>query len=87
MAKYLSTIFHSIVSKPIVKPKCLHTLLKSKYSSNTKEYYNENASEIDNTEQKQQRLLKVAIIGVPNAGKSSLINSIIQRNVCTYYYY
>lgn len=85
MAKYMSTVFHTIVSKPIVIPKCMHTLLKFKYSSKAEECYNNdvNLREIDNVDEKQQRLLKVAIIGVPNSGKSSLINSIVQRNVRT----
>lgn len=33
---------------------------------------------------REQRLLKVAIVGVPNAGKSSLINSVVQRNVSVF---
>ncbi|XP_050419939.1 GTPase Era, mitochondrial [Adelges cooleyi] len=49
-----------------------------RFIHNTKE-----GSVIGNNEQtvEQQRLLKVAIIGVPNAGKSTLINMIMQRNV------
>ncbi|VVC43480.1 Hypothetical protein CINCED_3A022094 [Cinara cedri] len=86
MAKYLSTVFNSIISKPIVTPKCMHMLLKSKYSSNVEDCYNndDDHQERDDSEQKQQRLLKIAIIGVPNAGKSSLINSIVQRNICPF---
>lgn len=81
----MSTVLHTIVANRIVVPKCTHALLKFKYSSKTDECYDndDNRREIDNVDQKQQRLLKVAIIGVPNSGKSSLINSIVQRNVRT----
>lgn len=87
MAKYLSTVFHSIVSKPITVPKSVHTFLTSKYCSNLNEshYNNDNHHEKDG--QIGQRLLKVAIIGAPNAGKSSTINSIIQRNASKMSYY
>lgn len=83
MAKYLSTVFHSIVLKPISVPKGVHTFFISKYSSNPNEYHNNDDDPHEKSTIKEggQRLLKVAIIGAPNAGKSSLINSIIQRNV------
>ena len=31
----------------------------------------------------QQRLLQVAVIGVPNAGKSSMVNALVGSKVCT----
>lgn len=33
------------------------------------------------TEQ-QQKLLKLAVVGVPNAGKSTFINNLMERKVC-----
>jgi len=85
MAKYFSTIFFSIGLKPIAVPNRVYTLLKCKYSSNSEQChsYTDNQNENDFIEIKRQRLLKIAIIGVPNAGKSSIINSIVQRNVST----
>jgi len=85
MAKYFSTVFLSIRLKPIAIPNHVYTLLKCKYSSNPKQCHSnsETQNENDFIEIKRQRLLKIAIIGVPNAGKSSIINSIIQRPVST----
>lgn len=84
MAKYLNTIFLSIGLKPIVTPNRVHSLLKCNYSLNPEKYSNsDNQNENDLIKIKRQRLLKIAIIGVPNAGKSSIINSIVQRNVST----
>lgn len=86
MAKYFSTIFLSIGLKPIAAPNTVYTLLKCKYSSNPERCHSisDNQKENDFIEIKHQRLLKIAIIGVPNAGKSSIINSIVQRNVSTF---
>ncbi|KAL5245395.1 hypothetical protein ACI65C_012805 [Semiaphis heraclei] len=86
MAKYFSTVFLSIRLKPIAIPNRIYTLLKCKYSSNPEQCHgnSESQNENDLIEIKRQRLLKIAIIGVPNAGKSSLINSIIQRPICPY---
>lgn len=85
MAKYLSTVIHLIKSNRITVHNRIHTLLKSKYkqySSNPQQCQDNNIHHVnDSIKQKQERLLKVAIIGIPNAGKSSLINSIIKRNV------
>lgn len=90
MAKYLNTI-HSIISDHIViSNRIICTLMRSKYrqySSNTQNYHDNNSLlEKDCIEQKQERLLKVAIIGVPNAGKSSIINSIVKRNVSIFHF-
>lgn len=87
MAKYLSTAFYSIVFKPIVViPNSVHTyvLNSCKYSSKPEHCQDDNNNDCHNIEQNRQRLLKVAIVGVPNAGKSSLINSIVQRGVGTH---
>lgn len=83
MAKYFSTIFLSIGLKPIAIPNRVYTLLKCNYSSNPEQSHSncDSQNENDFIETQRQRLLKVAIIGVPNAGKSSIINSIVQRNV------
>jgi len=85
MAKYFSTVSLSIRLKPIAIPNRIYTLLKCKYSSNPEQCHSNSESQNENDliEIKHQRLLKIAIIGVPNAGKSSLINSIIQRPVST----
>jgi len=85
MAKYFSTNFLSIGLKPIAVPNRVYTLLKCKYSSNPEQCHSnsDDQNENDLIEIKRQRLLKIAIIGVPNAGKSSIINSIVQRNVST----
>jgi len=85
MAKYLNTIFLSIGLKPIVTPNRVHSLLKCNYSLNSEKCHSNsiNQNENDLIKIKHQRLLKIAIIGVPNAGKSSIINSIVQRNVST----
>lgn len=85
MAKYFGTIFLSIGLKPITVPNRVYTLLKCKYSSNPEQCHSnsDNQNENDFIEIKRQRLLKIAIIGVPNAGKSSIINSIVRRNVST----
>lgn len=85
MAKYFSTIFLPTGLKPIAIPNRVYTLLKCKYSSNPEQSHSnsDNQNENDFIEIKCQRLLKIAIIGVPNAGKSSIINSIVQRNVST----
>lgn len=86
MAKYFSTNFLSIGLKPIAVPNRVYTLLKCKYSSNPEQCHSnsDDQNENDLIEIKRQRLLKIAIIGVPNAGKSSIINSIVQRNICPY---
>lgn len=86
MAKYLNTIFLSIGLKPIVTPYRVHSLLKCNYSLNPEKFHSnsDNQNENDLIKIKRQRLLKIAIIGVPNAGKSSIINSIVQRNICPY---
>ncbi|XP_027852449.2 GTPase Era, mitochondrial [Aphis gossypii] len=86
MAKYLNTIFLSIGLKPIVTPNRVHSLLKCNYSLNPEKCHSNsiNQNENDLIKIKHQRLLKIAIIGVPNAGKSSIINSIVQRNICPY---
>lgn len=85
MAKYLSTIFLSIGLKPIVIPSRVHSLLKCNYSLNSEQFHinSDNQNENESIKINRQRLLKIAIIGVPNAGKSSIINSIVQRNVRT----
>lgn len=84
MAEFLRTVFRSIVSKPVSNR--VRASAKCNYSSSPVERYtngdddhheNDDAADDD----KRQRLLKVAIVGVPNAGKSSLINSIVRRNV------
>lgn len=86
MAKYMSTVFYSIISKSIVTiPNRVPTVVLNscKYSSNPECFQDDNNGDRHIIEQNRQRLLKVAIVGVPNAGKSSLINSIVQRNVGT----
>ena len=53
---------------------------KSSYSDDTK--VNVEFSKFnEENEQCETRLLKVAIIGVPNAGKSTLINQLVGRRV------
>ncbi|XP_060852179.1 LOW QUALITY PROTEIN: GTPase Era, mitochondrial [Rhopalosiphum padi] len=86
MAKYLSTIFLSIGLKPVVIPSRVHSLLKCNYSLNSEQFHinSDNQNENESIKINRQRLLKIAIIGVPNAGKSSIINSIVQRNICPY---
>lgn len=86
MAKYLNVVFRGITSpKPLAMPNRVAALWTAKYSANADSLHGATSDpcqrddEID--ERQQQRLLKVAIIGVPNAGKSSLINSIVQRSV------
>lgn len=85
MAKCLSAIFQSVVFvKPVATSYRIHAVLtKRKFSSVPDECRHDGGDhgEIDNSAYERQRLLKVAIIGVPNAGKSSLINSIVQRGV------
>lgn len=78
-------VFQSVVLKrPLVSPGVAHVLCSRKYnSSNPEEQELQNNGKAVDAE--GQRLLKVAIIGVPNAGKSSLINSIVGRNVSTHY--
>lgn len=85
MAKYLSTVFYSIGLRPIAIPNRFHTILKCKYSLNQEQTHinSDCCNKNDFIELKPQRLLKIAVIGVPNAGKSSIINSIVQRNVST----
>lgn len=85
MAKYLNTMFLSIGLKPIITTNRVHSLLKCNYSLNPEKCLSnsDNQNENDFIKIKRQRLLKIAIIGVPNAGKSSIINSIVQRNVST----
>jgi len=86
MAKCLSAIFLSIGLKPIVIPNRVQSLLKCNYSLNTEQFHRngDDQNENESIEINRQRLLKIAIIGVPNAGKSSIINSIVQRNICPY---
>uniref|UniRef100_A0A2H8TN51 GTPase Era, mitochondrial n=2 Tax=Melanaphis sacchari TaxID=742174 RepID=A0A2H8TN51_9HEMI len=86
MAKYLNTVFQSIGLKSTVIPYRTHLLLKCNYSLNPEQCHskNNNQNENDFNSKRSQRLLKIAIIGVPNAGKSSIINSIVQRNICPY---
>lgn len=86
MAKYFSTVFLTIGLKPIAIPNRIYTFLKCKYSLNPEPCHNNSDNQNKNNfiEIKHQRLLKIAIIGVPNAGKSSIINSIVQRNICPY---
>ncbi|XP_025837206.1 GTPase Era, mitochondrial [Agrilus planipennis] len=45
---------------------------------------NENESHLDDPllQKPAQKILKVAIIGMPNAGKSSIINNLMDRKVC-----
>lgn len=87
MAKYLSTVFRLFVTKkhqPVFAiPNSVHVLLSKRHVSGSypeQSYENTDADGCDD-EHNRQRLLKVAVIGVPNAGKSSLINSIVQRSV------
>lgn len=35
--------------------------------------------------EKNEKLIKIAIIGVPNAGKSTLINSLVDHRVSIFY--
>jgi len=90
MAKYLSTVFRVLVTRrhqPVVAiPNGVHVLLSKRHrcgSHPERRYDNSDADGCD-AEHNRQRLLKVAVIGVPNAGKSSLINSVVQRNICPY---
>ena len=32
----------------------------------------------------RQRLLRAAVMGVPNAGKTTLVNQLLRRKVCSY---
>lgn len=76
MAEYLRIICKS----KIFKPYTVQSLFKQTYSTdlnNVKTPFGEN--NVEHIE--PHRLLKVAIVGVPNAGKSSFINSIINRYV------
>lgn len=41
--------------------------------------------EINSLRDHEKKLLKVAIIGIPNAGKSTLVNSLIDRRVIYLY--
>lgn len=36
--------------------------------------------------QKTKKLVKVAILGLPNAGKSTLVNKLVHRSVCVFIY-
>jgi ribosome biogenesis GTPase A len=46
-------------------------------------FYSLNAAskEIKPTEKPQEKLIKLAIIGLPNVGKSTFINSIVEKRV------
>lgn len=79
MTKYLRVTFNSIALKSVSIPHRVQSLFKRTHS-----IYNDVDSSYENNDSdhiKQQRLLKVAIIGIPNAGKSSLINSLMDRYV------
>ena len=64
-----------------------HTFLRSHYFCNIPPIrtLNSDAKERESLPSENLRkILKVAIIGVPNAGKSTLINQIVGRNVSTF---
>jgi ribosome biogenesis GTPase A len=73
-----------VLKRSLVSPGVARVLCSRKYNSSNPEWGEpqDNGNAVD---PEQQKLLKVAIIGVPNAGKSSLINSIVGRNVNTHY--
>lgn len=52
----------------------------TKFLNNVDEYSN-------STSESLQKILKIAIIGVPNSGKSTLINQIVGRNVSENIFY
>uniref|UniRef100_A0A2S2Q172 GTPase Era, mitochondrial n=1 Tax=Sipha flava TaxID=143950 RepID=A0A2S2Q172_9HEMI len=84
MAKCMIAVLQSVVLKrSLVSPGVARVLCSRKYNSSNPEWGEpqDNGNAVD---PEQQKLLKVAIIGVPNAGKSSLINSIVGRNICPY---
>lgn len=87
MAKCLSAVFRSAwpPSPGIVAPSRLRVWSSCQYSAGTENRLvadgDHRDNEVDAADRCRQRLLKIAIVGVPNAGKSSLINSIVKRNV------
>lgn len=86
MAKCLNAVFQSVIFvRPVVTLYRVYVVLSNrKFSSIPDERFRHDGGdhgETNDAECERQRLLRIAIIGVPNAGKSSLINSIVQRGV------
>lgn len=40
-----------------------------------------NESDVNHHDTKEEKLLKVAVIGLPNVGKSTLVNQLVKRRV------
>ncbi|XP_058834972.1 GTPase Era, mitochondrial [Topomyia yanbarensis] len=54
----------------------------AKASENVSDRKDSSTDKISTSHSKSEKLIKVAIIGVPNAGKSTLINHLIDQRVC-----
>lgn len=54
----------------------------SKNDSNSAEFFSEQTSDDPLKQTNQQKMVRVAVIGAPNAGKSTFINMLTNRKVC-----
>lgn len=81
MAKYLRNALNSVIIQSISIPNRVLSLLRRTYNhieqtTGDDAYIDEEAQRIA-----RQRVLKVAIIGAPNSGKSTFIDCILQLSI------
>lgn len=78
----LKALFVNQVGRSTVFIRRLYSAEKHSASNNSHSNENENETTIKVDEPTNEKIIKVAIIGAPNAGKSSIINSMTNHRIC-----